>query len=187
MRSRFSWAMGRPASKVWGSLRSGMVLGMLVSLSSAAFAQSALYRGNTIADLNAPDGSSITFNTSTLTFTGSGSVTPPSATAQDVDGVAVFGFRNVTIGNSVTITVTGTRPLSIAAEYDMLVNGFNVINVSGEVAGRAGGGTGGTGGPAGSGGGGGSGASAGRRKKCAKAMPPTHSTTHSRCTAFSSR
>lgn len=158
---RHMWAEGqRPAS--WGkALRLGMLLGMLLALPSLALAQTALYRGTTAVDLNAPDGSTITFNTTSLTFSGSGTVTPSTATALDVDGVAVFGFRNVTIGNGVTINVTGTRPLSIAAEYDMLINGFNVINVSGEESGRAGGGTGGAGGPGGGGGGGGSGATSG--------------------------
>ncbi|HOQ88914.1 MAG TPA: hypothetical protein PLX03_02130, partial [Candidatus Hydrogenedentes bacterium] len=73
--------------------------------------------------------------------------------------VAKFNFRNVTVNSGVTVTVSGNRPLVLAASGDMRWD--TTLDVSGAVAGRAGGGTGGAGGSAGAGGNGGAGGSSG--------------------------
>ena len=73
--------------------------------------------------------------------------------------VAKFNFRNVAVNDSVSVSVTGNRPLVLAASGDMRWDA--TLDVSGTVAGRAGGGIGGAGGTAGSGGNGGAGGTSG--------------------------
>lgn len=79
-----------------------------------------------------------------------------------VDGTAVYKFDYLEIGSSVSVSVSGSRPLVIESETDMKVAcGFDV---SGTSSGRCGGGIGGAGGSGGTtvtGGGGGSGGSRG--------------------------
>lgn len=129
-----------------------------IGLSAGAWANAAFYTGSNAADLNAPTGSTVTFNTDTGVLTLGGGATAPGFSStppqsEDVAGVRVFRFRNVTIATGVNITVTGSKPLSVTANGDMYVSsGFDV---SGSVPGRAGGGIGGTGGTGGGGGGGG--------------------------------
>lgn len=143
----------------------GFALTLLIA--SAAWANPLLYQGSDISDLYAPTGSTVNFNTVTGALTLSGGATSvgfqPAAQSQDVAGVRVFRFRNVTIETGVTITVTPTatasNPLSIAANGDMYIgSGFDV---SGSILGRAGGGVGGTGGIGGGGGNGGTGGGSG--------------------------
>jgi hypothetical protein len=64
--------------------------------------------------------------------------------------VAKFNFRSVTVNTGVSVSVTGNRPLVLAASRDMQWN--TTLDVSGNVAGRAGGGIGGNGGAPGTGG-----------------------------------
>jgi len=85
-----------------------------------------------------------------------------------VDGAALFSFRNINIGEGVTATVTGDRPLVINGTGDMIVGAS--FDVSAGIAGGGIGGdgsdggsgatgaTGGAGGPGGAGGKGGKGA-----------------------------
>lgn len=79
-----------------------------------------------------------------------------------VDGTAVYKFDYLEIGSSVSVSVSGSRPLVIESETDMKVAcGFDV---SGTSTGRCGGGVGGAGGSGGTtvtGGSGGSGGSCG--------------------------
>ena len=90
------------------------------------------------------------------------------------DGIAVFPFVSLEIAKEVAISVSGTRPLKIAASTDMTIAAD--IDVSGSVAGRCGGGVGGRGGAGGaavsggSGGGGGRGGEGGTGA-CALGMP----------------
>ncbi len=77
-----------------------------------------------------------------------------SATNGDV---AKFNFSRVVVPAGVTVSVTGNRPLVLAASGDMYWD--SAIDVSGTVPGRAGGGTGGSGGAGGAGVSGGAGGS----------------------------
>lgn len=140
----------------------------LVCVASVAWANPLVYQGSDIADLYAPTGSSVNFNTVTGVLTLSGGATatgflPVAPQSENVGGVHVFRFRNVLIETGVSITVSGdvngSNPLSIAANGDMYIgSGFSV---SGAIKGRAGGGVGGDGGIGGQGGSGGSGAGGG--------------------------
>ena len=73
--------------------------------------------------------------------------------------VAKYNFQEVSVPAGVTVTVTGTHPLAIAATEDILWDAS--VDVSGSVAGRAGGGVGGNGGTGGGGGDGGAGGTGG--------------------------
>ncbi len=114
------------------------------------------YIGDTgTRDLVAPPGSRLEFNTDGGTGAGSldlslGAYTTTGdnpVAAVDIGGVAVYRFRNVDIGQGVAITITGSRPLSIAAHRDMYVgSSFDVngsLELSGVPGGVAGGGVGG--------------------------------------------
>jgi hypothetical protein len=68
-------------------------------------------------------------------------------------GVAMFDFADMDVAPGVTVQVTGSRPLSLAASGDAVFGG--TVDVSGTEDGRAGGGVGSTGGTGGGGGGGG--------------------------------
>lgn len=79
-----------------------------------------------------------------------------------VDGTAVYSFDYLEIGSSVSVSISGSRPLVIESETDMKI--ACDLDVSGTSAGRCGGGIGGAGGSGGSsvtGGAGGSGGSYG--------------------------
>ena len=79
-----------------------------------------------------------------------------------VDGTAVYSFDYLEIGSSVSVSISGSRPLVIESETDMKI--ACDLDVSGTSAGRCGGGIGGAGGSGGasvSGGSGGSGGSYG--------------------------
>jgi hypothetical protein len=142
----------------------GLCMLAVIFAAAGAWANPLFYTGSTIADLTAPNGSSVKFNTDTGVLTLNGGATAPgfSATApqsENVAGVRVFRFRNVNIAAGVGLTVEGAAPLSITANNDMYIaSGFDV---SGSTAGRAGGGIGGDGGTGGIGGGGGNGAGGG--------------------------
>jgi len=73
--------------------------------------------------------------------------------------VGKFNFRSINVPAGVTINVSGTNPLVIAATRDIVWN--SPIDVSGNVPGRAGGGVGGNGATGGNGGAGGAGATSG--------------------------
>ena len=75
------------------------------------------------------------------------------------DGVACYDFNYVDVGQSVNVTITGARPLSINSRTDM--NMAAALDVSGVKSPRAGGGMGGHGGAGGAGGSGGSTATGG--------------------------
>ena len=111
-------------------------------------------------DMTVLSGGVITINTAatppTMTWSGGG----PKNGDED-GGVAVFRFRNVSVASGVTVTVTGNRPLSIAASRDMYW-GAAAIDVSAGKCGGGGGGTGAAGGAVG-GTGAGAGGSAGGR------------------------
>lgn len=100
-----------------------------------------------------PAAGSYTINTTNLTLTGPGT----DITGTDVDGVAVFSFKDVSIGGGVTITATGSLPVQIEAAGSFTLagtiesNGTNATAaITGANAGGAGGGAGGSGNTAGS-------------------------------------
>jgi hypothetical protein len=89
---------------------------LLFSINTHAQTAAAYYVGDPNGpDLIAPGGSSLTFNTDSLTMTGANGATPFSHTASNEGGVAVFRFKNVNISSGVTINVLGSRPLAIAS------------------------------------------------------------------------
>ncbi len=94
----------------------------------------------------------LAINTDTLTMQWGAQ----SKTGVEIDGVAVFPFANLTVGASVSVNVTGSRPLSITATGDILWGPHLFVP-----AGTLGGGTGGTGGTGGAGGPGGPGGAGG--------------------------
>ncbi|HPO16357.1 MAG TPA: hypothetical protein PLI09_23175, partial [Candidatus Hydrogenedentes bacterium] len=112
-------------------------------------------------DLIAPGGSTLTFNTDSMTLSASGFGVMPFGTFSDpqwiknINGVVVYYFRFVQIDSGVSIDVTGTCPISISADRDMYI--ASSFNVSGSMPGRSGGGAGGQGGNGGNGDVGGSG------------------------------
>ena len=63
------------------------------------------------------------------------------------NGIAVFWFDYFSLGKDVAVSITGSRPLIIESDSDMVVAAD--IDVSGSVAGRCGGGIGGKGGKGG--------------------------------------
>ncbi len=95
--------------------------------------------------------------------TDAGTTNPATVSGVLDSGVMVFRFNNLTVANDVTITVTGSNPLSIAAAGDL--EWAADISVADGVAGGGAGGAagsgghrlGGTAGPGGSGGNGGAG------------------------------
>ncbi|MBP9003639.1 MAG: hypothetical protein KBH78_08475 [Candidatus Hydrogenedentes bacterium] len=112
-----------------------------------------------LGDLTVSSGS-VTINTGTtppFLQAGSNPAVYGQILSTSAGNVAKFNFRNVSVSNGVTVSVTGNRPLVLAASGDMTWN--TTLDVSGAVAGRAGGGAGGAGGSAGSGGAGGAGGS----------------------------
>ncbi|MFP4500300.1 MAG: hypothetical protein ACLFTT_04810 [Candidatus Hydrogenedentota bacterium] len=136
---------------------------LAVMASGAAFAQSQeveeYYKGNVgNGDLWATSGATVTFNTNSgimSTAGGSGGAEPSFGFADSVAGdVQVFRFRNVNIASGVTVNVSGSRPMVLAADRDMYI--ASSISVSGSEDGRGGGGIGGLAGGGGSGGAGGS-------------------------------
>lgn len=166
MGPRESWGGVRSTRAPRRMLGAVAVLAFACLAASGAWAQAVLYTSNSAVDLIVPSGSVITFNTNTFQFsTTTPGVQPQTHSAANESGVAVFRFRRVQIGDGVTINVVGVRPIAITAAFDMLINGFNVIDVSGvnttdefgQPGVRAGGGRGGAGSGGGSGGGGGPG------------------------------
>ena len=112
--------------------------------------------------LVAVNSGSITINTgsSTPSFYVSSSGTTYSGRV--VNGTAVYSFDYLEIGSSVSVSISGSRPLVIESETDMKI--ACDLDVSGTSSGRCGGGIGGAGGSGGtsvSGGAGGSGGSYG--------------------------
>lgn len=112
--------------------------------------------------LSVSAGNSITINTGTTPPTLQVNSNPTiNGQVMFVDGgnVAKFNFASVEVPAGVTVSVSGNRPLVLAASGDMTWN--TSLDVSGAVPGRAGGGAGGGGGTGGSGGTGGTGAATG--------------------------
>ena len=153
------------AGAAWRKLAAA-TFGAVAALGLGAPAHADIYdAGGATTDLNVAAGT-LTINTSGATPSMTG-----AATASGVvdGGVAKFSFRNVNVTGG-TVSVTGSRPLSIAAEGDMNWS-VNIVVTPGTLGGAASaalpaqpagplGGLGGTGGFSGAGGAGGNGGNA---------------------------
>jgi len=122
-----------------------VVLAALLVAASAG-AQSIYESNGELGDWTVTAGT-LVINTDAMTMTWGAQV----KSAADIDGVAVFRFRNLTVNSSVSVTVSGARPLSITATGDIFWGPHVFV-----APGTLGGGMGGQGGNGGAGGAGGS-------------------------------
>ncbi|HOC74167.1 MAG TPA: hypothetical protein PKL54_15235, partial [Candidatus Hydrogenedentes bacterium] len=127
-------------------------------VAATAGAQSIYQSNGELGDWTVTAGT-LVINTDAMTMTWGAQV----KSAADIDGVAVFRFRNLTVNSSVSVTVSGARPLSITATGDIFW-GPHVFVAPGTLGGGMGGqgGNGGAGGAGGSGSAGGAGGNGGR-------------------------
>ncbi|HOH51995.1 MAG TPA: hypothetical protein PLI98_14780, partial [Candidatus Hydrogenedentes bacterium] len=131
-------------------LVASVVLAALL-VAATAGAQSIYQSNGELGDWTVTAGT-LVINTDAMTMTWGAQV----KSAADIDGVAVFRFRNLTVSSSVSVTVSGARPLSITATGDIFWGPHVFV-----APGTLGGGMGGQGGNGGAGGAGGSGSAGG--------------------------